>query len=87
MINQTDHPVAWALLLYEIDDLKEHLDTLLKQMAADGQIDDEDYKVHVSHAYAHLNRIWNARNDGSEDKARDRITDFTKFPTDIEPVG
>ena len=33
MLNRGDHPVAWALLLYQIDDLREHLDDLVKQLA------------------------------------------------------
>jgi hypothetical protein len=87
MINQTDHPVTWALLVYEIDDLREHLDTLAKQMAQDGRIDADDFRAHVSHAYAHLNRIWNSRNEGSEEAVHHRSDEFTKFPTDIDPIG
>ena len=87
MINNAEHPVAWALLIYEIDDLREHLDTLAKAMADSGSIDEQDFRVHVAHAYAHLNRIWNSRDDGSDDGMARRMDEFSKFPTDIEPIG
>jgi hypothetical protein len=87
MINQSDNPVPWALLLYEIDEVREHLDSLAKQMAADGRIDDEDFAVQIGHAYAHLNRIWHRRNDEAEEIADDKWDALSKFPTDIDPVG
>jgi hypothetical protein len=85
MINNAEHPVAWTLLICQVDDLCEHLDTLAKTMADNGAIDEEDFRVQVAHAYAHLNRIWNSRDDGSEDGRR--LHEFSKFPTDIEPIG
>jgi hypothetical protein len=87
MINQSDNPVPWALLLYEIDDVREHLESLAKQMAADARIDDEDFAVQIGHAYAHLNRIWNGRNDEAEEGTDEKRAAFSKFPTDIDPVG
>jgi len=87
MISNAEHPVAWALLVYQIDDLREHLDDLAKDMADRGLIDDEEFRVRVAHAYAHLNRIWNSRADGAEDAMVRRMDEFSRFPTDIDPIG
>lgn len=87
MINQSDNPVPWALLLYEIDEVREHLDSLAKQIVAAGYIDDRDFEVQIGHAYAHLNRIWHRRNDQSEEITDENWDAFRRFPTDIEPVG
>ncbi len=87
MINQSDHPVAWALLLYEIDEAREHLEGLAKHMSESGRIDDEDFKVQMGHVYGHLNRIWHRRNEDSEEITDEQRDNFSKFPTDIEPIG
>lgn len=87
MINQSNNPVPWALLLYGLDDVAAHLDSLAKQMAADGRIDDEDFAVRIGHAYAHLNRIWNGRHDAAEEVTDEKRDALSKFPTDIDPVG
>ena len=87
MINAKDNPVVWALLVQAIIDAQEHLDELAKQMAADGRIDDEDFAVQIGHSYAHINRAWNGRNEPSEDVTGPQWEAFSKFPTDIEPLG
>lgn len=71
------------MLVYELDDAKAHLDTLLKEMEA-GEIDEIDYQVQLGHIDAHLNRAWNTRNMTSPyaEKAREKVS---RFPTDIEP--
>jgi len=56
MINKTKHYVAWALLLTELDDAKEHLESLTQKMLKDGSIDDAEFAVDLGHIYAHLNR-------------------------------
>jgi hypothetical protein len=86
MINSKDNPVAWALLVQEIADAQEHLQSLAEQMSRDGQIEDQDFAVQVGHAYAHLNRAWNARNHAGEDMSEEWDV-FSCFPTDIKPVG
>lgn len=87
MINQTDYPVAWALLLYEIDEVREHLESLAKQMSEAGRIDEEELEVQIGHVYAHLNRIWHRRDNGSGELTREQWEAFSRFPDDIEPVG
>jgi len=87
MINELDHPVAWGLLLYEIEDVREHLESLVKQMSDAGRIDEEDFAVDIRHAYAHLNRIWHSRNDGRDAIPDEDLDRYSKLPTDLDPVG
>ncbi|KAI9130823.1 hypothetical protein [Acaryochloris sp. CCMEE 5410] len=82
MINATDSPINWALLLYELDDAKEHIESLMSQMAEQGQIDEIDFKIQIAHVYAHLNRSWNTRNL-ADDTAEERSS---AFPNDLEPI-
>lgn len=85
MINQSTNPAEWALLIYEVDDAKEHLQGLLEQMAQ-GKIDEMDYQVQLGHIYAHLNRAWNTRNKLGECSDEEREA-FSAFPKDIKPYG
>ena len=86
MINSKDNPVEWASLQYELDDLREHLESLIKDMDENGAIAVEDYQVQIGHLYAHLNRAWNSRN-AIGDKKEKEFEKFTKFPQDIETCG
>lgn len=83
MINNEQHPLAWALLLTELEDTGEHLTHLIDQMSSNSRIDLEDYRVTVRHIYQHLNRAWNARN------CLDTINEsewwiHSMFPEDLE---
>ncbi len=87
MINSKSNPVEWSSLMYELEDAKEHLEKLIAQMNKDGTIDEEvEYKMHIGHIYAHINRGWNSRNIVGEYDERERET-FSSFPSDIEPCG
>lgn len=86
MINQTSHPVGWYLLLTELEDVQEHLSALVKEMEAAGAMDDEELAVHLGHIYAHLNRIWHARNE-EEGIKEEQWSEFSQFPKDLKPVG
>ncbi len=86
MINEKDNPVEWAMLRYELDDAREHIETLLKDMTETDDFTDEDYAVSMAHIYAHLNRAWNRRNSDSEPNS-DQMDNFSQFPTDIIPIG
>ncbi len=86
MINEKDKPVEWALLLYDLDDAREQLASLVDQMNKDGRIDEEEYAVRLGDVFAKLNRGWNARDHVGEisDSDFDR---FSRFPSDLDPVG
>ncbi len=62
MINSKDHPVEWALFLYELEDAEEHLKNLIMQLYSKSDIDEIEFKTHLFHVYEHLNRAWHSRN-------------------------
>lgn len=85
MINKNENPVEWSTLLYELDDVVEHSQQLIKEMTAKGTIDEINYKIQIAHIYAHLNRAWNTRNQTDLDI--DLVHDtLSYFPKDIEPL-
>ena len=87
MINQSDHPVAWGLLLFEIEDVRERLESLVRQMSDAGRIDEEAFAVDIRRAYVHLNRIWHSRNDGRAAIPDEDLDRYSKLPTDLDSVG
>ena len=84
MITFNQHPVAWAMLLYELSDAHEHLGALVNQMAESGGIDIEDYQIQLGHVFAHLNRAWNCKDDPDFDTSGKRVS---HYPEDLRPVG
>ncbi|MCA9467706.1 MAG: hypothetical protein KC643_19980 [Nitrospira sp.] len=86
MINKNDNPVAWALLLTELDEAHKHLESLTTAMMEKGTIEESDFAVHLGHVYAHLNRVWHSRNQ-DEQITEEQWPVFSQFPKDIKPVG
>jgi len=86
MIESKENPVEWAGLMYELDDLKDHLESLINVMNENGEIQKEEYRIQIGHLYAHLNRAWNSRN-ATSDEVENNIEKFTKFPKDIKTCG
>ena len=86
MINNNQNPVAWALLLTELDEAREHLDSLTEKMIGAGAIEDSVFSVDLGHIYAHLNRAWHCRNQYAE-ISNNHWSAFSQFPKDISPVG
>ena len=80
MINNQNY-IAWSQFIYELEDAKEHLENLLKEIQADDEYGEEELRIDLGHVYAHLNRAWNSRNTEKEWESN------SKFPVDIEPVG
>jgi hypothetical protein len=88
MISRTEHPVSWAMLMFELSDAQEHLGALIEQMSKAGTIDDEDFSIQMGHIYAHLNRAWHGRDDqGLDDVPAEVFAERSKFPVDIKPIG
>ena len=85
MIESQANPVAWALLLHELDDARDHLATLVEQMGAQGSIDEIEYRIQLGHIYSHLNRAWNGRDNTSEPDI-ELWEKQAKFPVDLEPL-
>ncbi len=86
MINEEKNPVEWAMLQYELDDARDHLETLLQDMSESADFTDEDFAAHSGHIFAHLNRAWNTRGVDSE-LTSDQTDATSHFPTDLKPVG
>lgn len=86
MLNQADNPVHWVLLLYQLEDARFHLSSLIDRMARDGAIDEVDYAIDLGHVFAHLNRCWNAR-DLADDIPDGEWERYSRFPEDLDPVG
>ena len=86
MINKNDHPVEWASMISDFDEIRDHIQTLINEMDNSKDYSEEEFSVDVGHLYAHLNRIWNGRNRTGE-ITDDEWTEDSKFPNDIEPIG
>jgi hypothetical protein len=83
MITKKDNYAAWALLIHELDDAKEHLETLVQEMTEDPEYDEPNLRVDLGHIYSHLNRVWNGRNE-TEQWTRQQHEAFSRFPKDLE---
>lgn len=85
MISMKQAPVAWAMLMYDLDDAREDLEALLMAMQNDLEFDEEYFRVRLGHIYWHLNRVWNRRNVPDELLENDD-SDAGRFPSDLEPI-
>ena len=86
MINGKENPVEWALMSYELEEVIEHLQEISSSIMPESEIDEEEFKLYISHVYAHINRIWNQRNHTGEITDK-QFAEYSKFPSDIEPGG
>ena len=86
MINIKSNPTEWSSLMYELEDAKEHLESLIIEMKKKGSIDEVEYGVQIGHVFAHLNRGWNSRNKIGEYNEKER-EQFNSFPRDLKPCG
>ena len=86
MINRKDNPIEWDGLLFGLEEMKEHIQSLIDELSEKGEMSEEEYQVDIGHLYAHLNRAWNTRNETDEyvDK---HFQQLSQFPEDISPVG
>lgn len=85
MINKEIHPVEWAGLMYELDDAREHLSSLIVDMMGNSEFDEIDFKIQLEHVYSHLNRAWNRRNLNRNFSETEWI-EASRFPSDLEPI-
>jgi hypothetical protein len=85
MISMKDAPVSWAMLMYDLDDAREDLESLLTEMRNnDAEVDEEYFRIRLSHIYWHLNRAWNHR-DVPDDLLETDDLNAGQFPHDLEP--
>jgi hypothetical protein len=85
MINPNQNPAGWAMLMYELEDAKEHLSRLITEIESDPEYDEPCLSIDLGHIYSHLNRAWHCRNK-DEGISKAEWADASKFPTDLEPT-
>jgi hypothetical protein len=86
MITKKDNYAEWALLMYELDDAKGHLETLMQEMSDDPEYDETNFRLDLGHIYSHLNRAWNARNRLETERTQEQHRELSQFPNDIDPT-
>ncbi len=84
MIKKDLHQVGWAMLMYELEDAKGHLESMIEEMDKDLGFSEENFRIDLGHIYAHLNRAWQIRN--FEDVSTEERDSEIDFPKDIEPI-
>ena len=85
MINKDQNSVAWAALMYELEDAMEHLGNLIAEIQNDPEYDDANLRIDLGHIYSHLNRAWHRRNK-SGDISETEWVEASRFPNDLEPT-
>ncbi len=86
MINRKDNPIAWAMLLSDLEDAHDHLRDLIKEISAESEYGEPELRIDLGHVYAHLNRAWHRRLK-SEDFTDSEWEAAGAFPDDLEPVA
>ena len=86
MINRTDNPVAWSMLLSDLEDAYEHLGELIKEISTEPEYGEPELRIDLGHVYAHLNRAWRRRLK-SDDFTDSEWEAAGAFPDDLEPVA
>ena len=85
MVSKESAPVAWAALMYELEDAQEHLATLISNMNTDTDYDETNLRIDLGHVFSHLNRAWHRREKiEGFDEAEWR--EASRFPTDLDPT-
>jgi hypothetical protein len=85
MISKESDPVAWAMLLYELDDAKEHLEGLISDLMKNPNFDETDFSIQLRHVFSHLNRAWNHR-DLPENYSEEQWLAASQLPIDFKPL-
>ena len=80
-MNAKDNPVAWALLIAELEDVQEHTESLIKELMKKESIDNIEYEIDIAHIYSHLNRAWHRRKF-KDDLTEEEWEKGSKLPID-----
>ena len=86
MISNREQPVAWAQLMYNLEDASEHLAKLIAEMNTAQDFSEEDFAIQLGHVMAHLNRAWYCRNHGSA-LTQEEWDAARAYPDDLDPVA
>lgn len=85
MISKEKSPVGWAMLMYELEDAREHLASLAEEMERSPSYDEIDFRINLGHIYSHLNRAWHRR-QVHEDLSDEERELASQFPSDLQVV-
>ncbi len=82
-------PVTRAMIDFNLSDAHEHMGALLQAIHDDPEFGEVEFRLGLAHIYAHLNRAWHQRKADDEDMADPTAhwEEWSKFPTDLEPLG
>jgi hypothetical protein len=86
VIHQKDNPFAWTLILSDLQDAREHLGQLIKEMTTEAEYGEPELRIDLGHVYAHLNRAWRRRLK-SDDFTDEEWDAAREFPDDLEPIA
>jgi hypothetical protein len=89
MVSKDDDYVAWATVVQQLEDAREHLGDLIRRMTEEKDFGEPDLRIDLGHVYSHLNRAWHMR-----DATGEQVTEFSdeqwaawsRLPTDLEPI-
>lgn len=87
MVDRSRHPLAWAIFMQELEDARDHLDGLIRDLETEQERGEIELRIELGHVYAHLNRAWHWRNrlqdtpTGSEEFDR-----ASAMPDDLLPT-
>ncbi|GJI89597.1 hypothetical protein [Duganella hordei] len=85
MISKESAPVAWAMLMYELEDAQEHLAALISKLNSESDYDEGNLRIDLGHVLSHLNRAWHRR-DAAQDLNEEQWLQASQFPKDLDPV-
>jgi len=74
------------MMIYEIEEVIEHLQEVSDRITPESFIDEEEFKVRLGHVYAHLNLLWNSRNHIGE-LSSEQSEQYKQLPNDITLYG
>jgi hypothetical protein len=85
MISKQSAPIGWSMLMYELEDAKEHLANLILAMDTNAEYDEANLRIDLGHIFSHLNRAWHRR-DVPENLTEDQWKNASQFPVDLPPI-
>ena len=83
MIDRNLQPLEWSEFMYELEDAKEHLANLIREIERDVTYDENNLRVGLGQIYAHLNRAWR-RSGRAVDEGEWESS--SGFPDDLKPI-
>jgi hypothetical protein len=85
MIDKGKNPSEWVAFLYELEDAKEHLGNLIREIEHGPGYEEANLRVDLGHVYSHLNRAWHRRGM-TRDFSEAEWLQASNFPTDLDPT-